>query len=288
MKNGGGASGLDEVAGLHDEEAMADLMEEAEIVGDKKNGHVMALVEVLEKVDNAFLGGGIEGGGGLIRDEQVGLGTDGGGDGEPLEHTTAEHGGKGLEDGFGWLDTDLGEGLGGAVAGGLTPQAGADADGLDELVADGKERVEAGGRFLKDVAQALAAELAQEAWRGAEEIVAGFPEVDGSLVAGSGGGREEAAEGEGRNGFSGTAFAGEAKDFGAGEGKGDALDGLDGRVADLDGEVGDLEERRVVGVGVVVGHQRSNSDWAAAEPGERPATSQPRGVRTRPWGVRWR
>ena len=95
------------------------------------------------------------------------------------------------------------------------------ADGLDDLVADPVERIEAGQRILEDHADPLAADAADFLRR---QMIDPHPrQID--LAAGDAAGRiDQADHGKARDRFAGAGFADHAEHFALGDVEGDAVD----------------------------------------------------------------
>jgi hypothetical protein len=234
----GAGSFFKEESVTHDGDAVRDLGDDGEIVGDEEHGEAEALAEIGEEVEDLRLDGDVEGGGGLVGNEQAGAIDDGHGDEDALALSAGELMGVVAETGRGRGQGDGRHGLEDAVADLVAGEiAVVSADRLGDLLADGEDGVEGGHGLLKDHGDFAAAEAADGFRREGEEVAAVV--VDG---AGDGsGGIEESEDGEGGNGFAGAGFTDEAEGFSGGDGEGEGADGFGG--AEADGEVVDLEER---------------------------------------------
>ena len=62
-------------AAVHDYHVVCHLRHHAEVVGDEEDGGAEVLDEALEVVEDLFLDGDVEGGGGFVGDEEVGAGV---------------------------------------------------------------------------------------------------------------------------------------------------------------------------------------------------------------------
>jgi hypothetical protein len=99
-----------------------------------------------------------------------------------------------------------------------------EAEGFGDLEADGKDGVEGGGGFLKDVGEFSSSSLAEGGVGAGEQIGAILPEDLTAEVAG-GGGWSKSGECEGGGGFAGTTFSDDGDGFSWLDGEGKVLDG---------------------------------------------------------------
>ena len=107
------------------------------------------------------LDGDVEGGGGFVGDDELGLEDEAHGDHDALLHAAGELVGVGADGDLGILDADLAEPFESFGAGGVAGEFGVvDEEGLDDLVADADEGGEGGHGVLEDDADAFAAEFA--------------------------------------------------------------------------------------------------------------------------------
>ncbi len=79
---------LHDFACVHDHHVTSELRHDPQIVRDQEDGHAHVGLQGSQQVENLGLNGHIEGGGRLIRDEQVGAAGEGHGDHHPLLHPT--------------------------------------------------------------------------------------------------------------------------------------------------------------------------------------------------------
>ena len=221
----------------------ADFGDNAEIVGDEEDGHAELGLEGAEKVEDLGLDGDVEGGGGLVGDEEAGLAGEGDGDHDALAHAAGDLVGVGGGAAVGVGDADELEELDGARGGGEAGEAGVGAEALGDLLADGHDGVEAGHGFLEDHADAGAADLPHVGGCSAGEVDAFEPDAAAGDATG-GRGREEAHDGERGDGFAGAGFADDGEGFAGIDVEGDVIDGADGAGVGgkVDLEVADFEE----------------------------------------------
>ena len=85
-----GTALFDDAAGLHHRHLVGDLGDHAEVVGDEQNGGVVALLDVLDELEDLRLGGHVQGGGRLVGDQQRGLQGQGRGDHDALALAAGE------------------------------------------------------------------------------------------------------------------------------------------------------------------------------------------------------
>ncbi len=119
-------------------------------------------------------------------------------------------------------NADLGQKVDSAPARRLFRQAGVSADGLDELIADTVQRIEAGERILEDHADPLAPDPAHLLRRQIVDPQAG----EMNRAARDAAGRiDQADHREPGDGFSGAGFADHAEHFALGDVEGNPVDG---------------------------------------------------------------
>ena len=81
---------FDDAPSVHDGDAIGDLGNYTEVVSDKEEGEFHLAAELVEQFEDLFLNGDIESGGGLVGDEQFGIGGEGHGNHDALAKTTGE------------------------------------------------------------------------------------------------------------------------------------------------------------------------------------------------------
>ena len=113
----GGGRGLDDLAGVHDEDTVGPAGDDTHVVGDEHDGHVEALPEVVEEIEDLGLDGDVEGGGGLVGDQELRLAGQGHGDHDPLAQSARELVGIGVQPFLGPGHVHQREDLEGAVPG---------------------------------------------------------------------------------------------------------------------------------------------------------------------------
>ena len=81
---------LDNPAEVHDGNAIADVLDDAQIVGDKHVGEFQLALQLLEQVDDLSLHRDIEGRSGLVEDDEPGIEGEGAGNGNALQLPAAK------------------------------------------------------------------------------------------------------------------------------------------------------------------------------------------------------
>ena len=107
-------SGLDDAPQVHDEDAVADMLNDREVVSDEQQGQMVFELEILEEVDDLGLDRDIESADGLIADDEPGLDGDRASDADALPLSAAELMGVAL--GVRWVEADIVEQRGDAAA----------------------------------------------------------------------------------------------------------------------------------------------------------------------------
>ena len=75
---------FDDFAEVHDGDAVADVADHAEVVGDEEVGEVVFVLQVLQEVDDLGLDGDVEGGDWLVGDDEGGVEGEGARDADAL------------------------------------------------------------------------------------------------------------------------------------------------------------------------------------------------------------
>ena len=85
-----GVGGLDDPAGIHDDDSVGPPGDDTHVVGDEDDRHVQPLAEVVEQVQDLRLDGDVESRRGLVGDEQLRLAGQSQGDHHALAETAGE------------------------------------------------------------------------------------------------------------------------------------------------------------------------------------------------------
>jgi len=83
-----GRGGLERKTLAHDQDAVGDLGDDGEVVGDEKHGESEPFAEIGEEFEDLGLDGDVKGGGGFVCDEKPGTIDDGHGDEDALTLAT--------------------------------------------------------------------------------------------------------------------------------------------------------------------------------------------------------
>ena len=133
LVEGTGGQALQDAAGIHDQDAVAERGHQLEIVADEDEAHAAGADEIVEDRQHLHLHGDVEGGGGLVGDEEHRAGGQHDRDHRPLAHAARELVRVGGVDAFGIADAHLLQHLQGTPAGGTAADALVRAHGLLDL-----------------------------------------------------------------------------------------------------------------------------------------------------------
>ena len=219
---------LGDASRIHHRDAVAGLGDDAHVMRHQHHRGAVVAPQALDQRDDLRLHGHVERGGRLVGNDQFGLGADRKRDHDALAHAAGEFMRVGDDALFRGGNADLGEQVDGAFARGGFREAGMGADGLDDLVADFVERIEAGQRILKDHADPFAPDAADLLRR--QMVDPRAQEMD--LAARDAAGRiDQADHGKPGDRFAGAGFAHHPKHFALGDVEGDAVDRAQGVAA---------------------------------------------------------
>ena len=231
---GGGL--LDDAAGVHDDDLVRDLGDDGEVVADELDCGAGLVLELLQELEDAGLDGDVEGGGGLVGDEELGAAGERHGDAGALALAAAHLVRVGAGALLGRGDADLVEQVD-RVALGLAPgEAAVEHKGFGDLAADAHHGVEGGAGLLEDHGDAVAAEALPVAG-GLGQQVARAETHGAADMAGRG---HEAHEGERRHALAAAALADHAEGAPGVDPVAYAAD--DVAAAEADGEARDFEQ----------------------------------------------
>ena len=176
---------FDDLTEVHDGDAVAHGANDGEVVGDEEVGEAEAILEFLEEVDDLGLDRDVEGGEGLVGDDEPGLDGEGTGDADALPLATGELVREAV--GEGGADSDGVEELGDTLPTLMLVEA-MDGEGFGDDAANGHPGIERGVGVLEDHLDATA-DLAEAATAERGEIDGTFGKGwNAILVAGGGGG----------------------------------------------------------------------------------------------------
>src|SRR5690606_39081492 len=75
---------FDDVAEVHNDDAVAEVLDDLEVMGDEDKGQAELVLEVHQEVEDLGLDGDVEGGDVLVGDDELGLQSEGAGNAEAL------------------------------------------------------------------------------------------------------------------------------------------------------------------------------------------------------------
>ena len=188
----GDAAALDDPAGIHHQDALADLRDDAEVVGDEDQRSAGLAAQFIEQLEHPRLGGHVERGGRLVGDQQRGVV----GERHRDHHSLALAAGHLVRVGGGLLlrlrNPHPVEQLDRPRGGRLPAQPLMATQALGHLLADRQQRVQRRDRVLEDVGDAPAADVLQMGERRADQILALEQDAPAGDLAGRG--RHEAED----------------------------------------------------------------------------------------------
>jgi hypothetical protein len=233
---------LDHLAGIHDVDAVGIARHHAEIVGDDDQRDAEAPRQILHQLEDLGLDGDVEGGRGLVGDDQLGVAGEPDGDHHALAHAAGELVRVLAEAALGIGQADELQEFDGARPGVLPGDVAMHEQGFGDLVADGEHRVQRGHRLLEDHRDLLAAQLAHLAFAEAEEVAA--LEQDLPVRHPAGGLGQQAHDAQRRHRLAAARLAHQGDDLAGADIIGDAFDGPDdaARGDEMDMQVANREQ----------------------------------------------
>ncbi len=164
---------LHHLAGIHHRDAVGDAGDDAEIVGDQKDGEAELLLQPVQQPQDLRLHGDVERGGRLVGDQQLRIAHQRHGDHHPLAQAPRELMRKLTHSHSGRGDADAAHQFDRAIHRLALRRALVTAVGLRQLRTDGVGRVEAGHRLLEDHRHAVAAQVRHLLLRHRQQVFAG-------------------------------------------------------------------------------------------------------------------
>ena len=190
---------------------------------DEENARVERVLKALEQAQDLSLHRHVEGGGGLVGDDELGVAAHCHGDHDALAHTTGELVRIRVHTLLGVGDTHETQHLDGTLARGLLVETVMQADVLDHLGANLEHRVKSRHRVLEDHRDVLATKLAELSLGGMHDVLAVEHDAAALDLAGLGQKVHQRARGDG---LAGTRLTNNGKGLAAIEREAHAVDGL--------------------------------------------------------------
>lgn len=170
MEERPGVGCLDNSAGIHDLNAVAQARDHTEVMSDEDHGHVELLLEAFDQFENLCLHGDVEGRGRLICNQELRLCDESHGNHDTLSHSPRELMGKVMDALGSVIDPDGVEHLHCAGEGLFSRNLVVDQKRLDQLIRDAQVGVQRRHRILKDHRDAFSADLPGLLGRASKEI----------------------------------------------------------------------------------------------------------------------
>ena len=189
--------------GVHDAHHVRHFGHHAQIVGDQQHGHAAFPALVQDQAQDLALDGGVQGGGGLVGQQQFGAAGQSHGDHHPLAHAAGKLVGIVVIAAVRRGNAHIREEAFRLAAGFGPAHAQVQAQGLGHLFAHAQHGIERGHGLLKDHAHATAPDTAQLFFRQTEQVFA----AQQRPAAEHGGFRREAQHGAGREAFAAAGLA---------------------------------------------------------------------------------
>ncbi len=231
---------LDDAPVLHHDDAVGAVGGDPQIVSDQEHGGAEVAGEEVEVVEDLLLHRHVEGARRLVRDDELGVGGEGGRDEGALFHPSGELMGELPCPRLGFGDPGEAQQLHGARIGAARVRQSVDDQGLAHLAPDALDGIEARRGVLRDERDPTAAHVAPGPRRQRRDVVAGQSEGPG-IHRGVGG--EQTDDRVGRRALARSRLADDRDDLAATDGEPDTVDG--GARAPVDrvghGQVLDLE-----------------------------------------------
>ena len=160
-KHAVGGAAFHHAAAVHHQHALGVLGNHTQVVRDQQQRHAAFFHQAGDQVEDLRLQGDVQRGGGFVSNQQIGLTSQGHGDGDALALTAGELVGVGVNPACGVGNANpLQQGNGLAACGGCG-QTAVQAQRFGHLLADGLHRVQRGHGFLKHHAHTVAAQVLQ-------------------------------------------------------------------------------------------------------------------------------
>ena len=232
---------LDLAAGIHHHDPLGGLGNNAEVVGNQYHGGAEFPLKISDQVEDLRLDRHVQGGGGFVRDQHLGLAGQRHGDHRPLAHAAGHLMRILFSAPLRFGNTHVVQHLHRSGAGSGLRQAIVQHDHFRNLLANGHQWVERGHRFLKDHRDLAAAHLphlglAKAKQVGAVELDAARHDLPRRL-------RDQAHERQGGDGLAAAGLADDCQGFTSFDTERNVLHRLNQPAAGVEdrGEAGDFE-----------------------------------------------
>ena len=156
----GGLGDLDDLPGVHQRNALRDLRHDAEVVRDQQQRHALRALQLDQQVEDLLLDRDVECGGGFVGNDDVRLAGQRDRDHHALLLPAGELERVAVDAPLRLRQADTLQPLQRPCPGGAAAQRRVPFDHLDDLPADGQDRVQARRRLLEDDAHPAAADIA--------------------------------------------------------------------------------------------------------------------------------
>ena len=232
-----GGAALDDLAHVHDDDIVGDVLHDGEVVGDEEVGEAELVLEVHEEVEDLGLDGHVEGRDGLVADDELGVEGEGAGYADALASSSVEFVGVGVVKAV--READSGHELAHPVLVFLVGiHFAVDLQGLADDGGHGVAGIDGGVGVLEDHLHAGA--------EGFQLPGGGCRHLGAVVDDGAGGGFVEADEEAARRGLAAARLADHAEGFSLFYIEGDVVDGVETSACRLEilAEVADAEYGR--------------------------------------------
>jgi hypothetical protein len=197
-----------DTAGVHHDDRITALGNDAEVVGDEDGRSIHFLTEFLEEVQDLSLDRDIESGGGFVSNDEIRVTGEGNGNDDTLAHTAGELVRELIDTRFRGRDADLFKEFDGSDASFREAEATVKHERLADLFADGMDRVEGGHGLLENDADVLTTDRVHFIAREGHQVTALKHDfARDNLTHGLG---EESNDGHGSDAFATAGFADDA------------------------------------------------------------------------------
>ena len=232
---------LHHAPGIHDRDLVGAAGDDAEIMGDQDHRHVPAALLARQQIENLRLDRHVERGGRLVRDQQFRFAGQRDRNRDPLPHAAGELMRVLHQPLLGRGNADRGEQLDAAFGGGRKIKLEMFLQRLDQLGADGQDRVERRHRVLEHDRQRSSAQLAQLLRRQLQQVLPVEHHAAGELCLL----RQQLQDRARQHGLAATAFADDAERPPGADGEVDMIDRaqIAARRRQIDGDILDGKQR---------------------------------------------